>query len=73
MNTFAINIMRHIDKTPTTGVSKVETIQLFFSLSPFFWISYMSILLIPSNDIEVNPDLNREFYLANWTLDGIAH
>ena len=61
ISTFAINIIRRIDKIPTTGVTKVETIQLFF----FLCLHFFFVLLIPSNDVKVNPGFKRQILVAN--------
>ena len=74
--TFGIMIAKLCVTNTWSSITKAK-FQNSFVLSFFFLITFLSLLLILSNDIELNPgpkkdSSKRNFSLAHWNLNSIA-
>ena len=76
IGTFGIMIAKLCVMKTWSSITKAK-FQNSFVLSFFFLITFLSLLLILSNDIELNPgpkkdSSKRNFSLAHWNLNSIA-
>ena len=76
IGTFGIMIAKLCVMNTWSSITKAK-FQNSFVLSFFFLITFLSLLLILSNDIELNPgpkkdSSKRNFSLAHWNLNSIA-
>ena len=76
IGTFGIMIAKLCVMNAWSSITKAK-FQNSFMLSFFFLITFLSFLLILSNDVELNPgpkndNSKRNFSIAHWNLNSIA-